>query len=317
MGMTYRIEPGGEFTKEIRRVVTEEAQAAVDVLRSTGSDDREVAVHEARKHCKKARAALRLAAPLFDDDELRACTRPIRDAGRALAPERDVAVVLSTLTSLREAHREQLRSEFVDQIQLELEQRRDAVNDGDGAADPAQVTRNIEEALMRLQTWRPVQLETTEALERGLVASYRKSARAYRRVEQVASVPEAWHRWRQAVKDVWYDSRLLRRAWPPVMRGVAKGLDRSAESLGEAQNLSLLIATIEGGRGTAWNPYGADLIIDLAERRRDALWSVGLSDGARIHAEKPVRFARRVARYWDRAVAEAKPEKPPSESPAA
>ena len=51
--MSYRLEDG------IRRIVAEELDDAIAGLRA--GDDRDTAIHEARKSLKKARSALRLA----------------------------------------------------------------------------------------------------------------------------------------------------------------------------------------------------------------------------------------------------------------
>ena len=218
--MRYRIDPSADFALEIRRIAAEQ-MAAVDEIRSVDAAERESAVHAARRHCKKARAALRLAAPLFDEDQLKACTTPIRDAGRALSHERNAAVLVRALNVLRETYRDRTESEFVDQIQTELETSRNNAIERGARADPAQVARNVDAALEQLGRWQPGIADPSEIIEGSLTRAYRNCIRAFRLTNPAADEADAWHRSRQAVKDLWYQTRLLTPGWPPVMRGLA------------------------------------------------------------------------------------------------
>ena len=294
----YRIDPAHNVSAELRRIVIEQGSAAIEAVRSIDGDRNESEVHRARRCCKKARAALRLAAPLVGQAELKATLAGVRDASRALTTHRDAAVLVRTIVGLREASPDETSSEFVDQIQLEVEGRRDDM--AASATDAEGVAGLIQLSLRRVRAWEGVGLSDVQIIERGLKRSSERSALAFRSVGagNEFTQPEVWHEWRKALKDVWYHSRLLEAAWPPVMEGLSQGLGRAAEDLGSAQDLSLLIERLRAGRGTEWNPHGADVLVRLAEHRRAVLWRDARSVGARLHAEAPARFAARIARAW-------------------
>ena len=70
---------------------------------------RELQVHRARKALKRARAALRLLREGLDAAAFRAENAALRDAGRSLAPLRDVKAVLGALDELRARYPEEMR----------------------------------------------------------------------------------------------------------------------------------------------------------------------------------------------------------------
>ncbi|MBA2529631.1 MAG: hypothetical protein H0V19_06650, partial [Euzebyales bacterium] len=59
--MAFRLRAREAPAAGMRRIVTEQLDAAVRSLRGASPGDRHAAVYEARKACKRARAALRLA----------------------------------------------------------------------------------------------------------------------------------------------------------------------------------------------------------------------------------------------------------------
>jgi len=80
----------------LRRIAGEELAEAAALLRAPPEGDADVAVHEARKATKKARATLRLGRQVLPRKQRRALDRGLRDAARGLAPARDAAVRLRT-----------------------------------------------------------------------------------------------------------------------------------------------------------------------------------------------------------------------------
>ena len=58
--MAYRLKKREGIATGVRRIVHAELARAIDELEANRSDDAGTAVHEARKHLKKTRAALRL-----------------------------------------------------------------------------------------------------------------------------------------------------------------------------------------------------------------------------------------------------------------
>ena len=108
------------------------------------------------------------------------------------------------------------------------------------------------------------------------------------------------HDWRKRVKDLWYHQpRLLRDLWSPVLsrRRPPRTKKRLSEDLGDDHDLAMLAArvTATGGAGSAEG--GDDDVLELVAHRRHDLQEGARRLGARLYAEKPAAFRRRLARY--------------------
>jgi CHAD domain-containing protein len=129
----------------------------------------------------------------------------------------------------------------------------------------------------------------------GLEREYRRGRSALRAVRGDPSA-EAVHEWRKRVKDLWYHLRLLQSAWAATMTAAADEAHALSDLLGDHHDLSVLI---DDAREQAPGDPGLADLGELAERRQAELLAEALPVGERLYAEKPVRFGRRMARYWE------------------
>jgi CHAD domain-containing protein len=132
--------------------------------------------------------------------------------------------------------------------------------------------------------------DLTEAVGPGLVRAYRRGRKRGREAQDDPST-ERLHEWRKRVKDHWYHLRLIRDAWPETLAAQADEAHRLADLLGDDHDLAVLTAEIEDST----DPSGdrADLLAAI-EGRRSELQADAFELGARIYAEKPKAFGRRV-----------------------
>ena len=86
--MAYRLDPTLGTASELRRVLADQLGAAVEKLRVEGGPDAD-AIHDVRKHLKKARSALRLARGDLGRGVARHANAVLRDCGQELASQRD------------------------------------------------------------------------------------------------------------------------------------------------------------------------------------------------------------------------------------
>jgi hypothetical protein len=104
--MSYRLEPGEGVADGVRRIVAEELDSATDGLRKGAAgtpEDRDTAIHEARKSLKKTRSALRLVRADLKPKTRTKESAAMRDAGRRLSGARDAQVMLDTLAKVAKA----------------------------------------------------------------------------------------------------------------------------------------------------------------------------------------------------------------------
>src|SRR2546428_3900176 len=97
--MSYRLKKSETPAEGLKRIFRQEIEAALDLCRHPVAE-RGVTVHEVRKHLKKLRAAIRLAAVEVGQHRHRREDRRLREIGRLVSDLRDAQVRLQTLGQL-------------------------------------------------------------------------------------------------------------------------------------------------------------------------------------------------------------------------
>jgi hypothetical protein len=101
----------------------------------------------------------------------------------------------------------------------------------------------------------------------------------------------AVHRWRKALKTLWYQLRLAK----PLTKGVDALVDdmrRLEKDLGDEHNLVILAATLRACRALRTMRAQIRQIDRLAARMRQPLRRRAFALGRRLHRRKPREFAR-------------------------
>ena len=285
----YRLREGRPLPDELRRAARGRIDNALDELRGRSDSTPEEAVHEARKDMKKLRALLRMARGELGEDMYARENACFRDAARELAGTRDADVMLETLDGLN------LPSELGGELRQAIRAEREgAAPDGRGAAARSAAAM-LKEARKRVDDW-PLERDSFDALADGLERTYRRGRRALRAAQGEPSA-EALHDWRKRVKDLWYHQTLLRELWPPVMRAVGDDAHELSDRLGDDHDIVVLAAWVRGHLET--DPEFSEVVI----RRRGELQDEAFALGARLYAEKPSAYRRRLERLWTAAEA--------------
>jgi CHAD domain-containing protein len=286
----YRLEEGEPLSKVLAGIARGRIDHALDELRGQTDSTPEEAVHGARKDMKKLRALLRLVRGELGEQRFARENACFRDAARELAGARDADVMVETLGSL----------ELPAGLGWELRKVIQASRERDGAgADREAATRDaiaiLKEARKRVGDW-PLEDDSFEALAGGLRRTYRRGRRDFKAARAEPSV-EALHEWRKRVKDLWYHQTLLRRLWPPVMTAVGDEAHELSDRLGDDHDLAVL---------ADWFKEHTEPDPDLQaaiDRRRAELQRDAFALGARLYADKPSAYVRRLERLWDAAQA--------------
>jgi CHAD domain-containing protein len=283
----YRLKPKESLPEGIPRVARGRIDHAVDELRGKTDSSAEEAVHEARKALKKLRALLRLARGELGESSFARENTCFRDAGRELAAARDSDVMLDTLKAL------DIPAELGWDLRKEIQAHRDGNGDGGRRAAAAGVVAMLREARGRVDDW-PLERDSFAALRDGLERTYRRGRRDFKAVRANPSA-EGLHEWRKRVKELWYHHTLLRPLWPPVMQAVGDEAHELADRLGDDHDLVVL---------AGWMRENADAnpeFFEAVDRRRAELQADAMALGARLYADKPSNYVRRLRRLWEAA----------------
>jgi CHAD domain-containing protein len=280
----YRLKPKEPLPEGIARIARGRIDHAIDELRGGSDSTREEAVHEARKDLKKLRALLRMTRGELGESTFLRENTCFRDAGRELAAARDSDVMLDTLKAL----------ELADGLGWELRKtlQADRARDVDGGrqAAAAGVVAILREARGRVDDW-PLERDSFAALEDGLERTYRRGRRDFRAARANPS-DEALHEWRKRVKELWYHHTVLRAIWPPVMQAVGDQAHELADRLGDDHDLAMLADWVR-------EHTGADAeFFEAVNGRRAELQAEAMTLGARLYADKPSGYVRRLRRIW-------------------
>lgn len=303
--MGYKVERAEGMADAIRRIVVEQVSNAIDQLEGRGEQDRDDAVHDARKSLKKARSALRLARHDIGDEARAEENAALRDAGRRLSGARDAQVLLETLEKVAADDRLPAPREGVAALRSALEERRAEVvaevHDDEGAA--ADVVRELEGVRGRAPEW-PLDEQGFRCVERGLRRILDKGRDARDAALAHDADDEAWHEWRKRVKDLWYSLRVLEPVAPRMLGGMVAEADELSDVLGDHNDLAVLVGAIDE-HADVLEPAHAEQLTAAVRRRADELRLRSVPLGMRLYAESPKAFARRLDVYWQARAAQA------------
>ncbi len=293
--MGYCVNRGEPVAESIRRIALEQLDKAV---RSLAEPDkgRHKGVHEARKACKKLRAVLRLARGALGNGTFRRENLFIRDAQRELSAVRDTAAIIEALDKLTGHFAGQLDEKAFARLRAILVERCRAIEAAqmDKADMPLQVARRLEEARGRFAGWR-VAGKGLDALRPGLLRVYSDGCRLYAGLD-AGSDAHAWHEWRKQVKYLWYHTRILCPLWPGPLDALSDELERLSDLLGHDHDLVVLC---DMAASADLDETASGALSALVDRRCQELRREAAPLGARLYAERPKLFLRRVQTYWD------------------
>lgn len=289
--MAYKLEPTEDVRDEIVRCAREQLERAAEALTEGIREDRETAVHSARKAVKKDRSLLRLAHGTMPRAQRREDDAALRAAGRMLSETRDADVLTKTVDRLAERFAGQLpKSEFnVLRDQLASQSRtRTQPTQAIEAAEQLRAVRS------RCEGWKLTR-DGWQAIDDGLLRSYRRGRKALARARTSRSSPDL-HAWRKRVKDLSYQERLLAPTCGPTVGGHADDAHRLAELLGDDHDLGMLRETL--ARESIDARVDVDVLGGLIDHRRAELQAEAFWIGNRVYAERPKQFRRRIRRCW-------------------
>jgi CHAD domain-containing protein len=263
-------------------------------------EDEATRIHDVRKTLKGAAGLARLFVDLVGapaEATLAAINAARRKVGRA----RDLDILPGVIASLDPPA--DARDALIAAIAREREAERRAHHDLDVAGLSAEL-RALADAV---EAW-DVDAAAAQALAAALRQSYR-SARRRGEAALASGVARELHGFRVRVVDLAYQLATLEPAWPAMMRATTRELQRLRAALGDHNDLTVLaefaLTRVE------LTPEQKALGAALIARKRRPLERRAAQLYARLFAERPSAFERRIAAYLEHPR-----RKPPARRPA-
>jgi CHAD domain-containing protein len=297
--MAFELDENEDAATNIRRIVRERVDIALDCLAGAHGRGEGERVHTARKRFKEIRAALRLIRGAVDARFFRTENRTYRDAARPLSEVRDAQALVEALDALVKHFRDELEERAFQQVRKLLVERRRAIRHAVIVERGAlrDVQRTLRAARRRIDGWPLRGLEFGDFVE-GIAKTYRTARRAMAVANDVET-DECLHEWRKQGKYLRHQAEILRSIWPPAMDIVAEQSHELADVLGDDHDLVVMehVVTVEE-RGSV-DTRERKALVGLIHERRSTFRKQSKELGRKLFAEKPKAFRRRVGIYLD------------------
>lgn len=291
--MAFRLKPGAALPREVRRLFDRQIAAAIACLAAPAPSPGRDALHQARRHVKKARAVLRLVRGALGDRYVTA-NNGLRVASRMLAEVADAGAVVATLDHLRQRADLHLPPASADEVRRELLARANWVR------REAEFSRLRDRAIHLLEVERARQ-SAFKLESRGraaVVPELRTAHRAARRARKAAfhsPSAERFHAWRRRAKAEWYLLRLVRDVCGRRLVDEQNQLEALDGCLGELHNVNLLLVAVRHHSPVSRRET-ARVVRALRACRRHLESKARLLSG--VYDERPTAFAQRVKALW-------------------
>jgi CHAD domain-containing protein len=291
----YRLKTDEGAVAGVRRIAAGRAENALERLRGIDEGELASAIHGARKDLKKLRGVLRLVRDELGKKAFKAEKQRYRHAARLLSGSRDAEVKLETLLAL--CHRfADLPGGTASRWEGMLETERDELAAAMREESEGRIARaidTIEGGQEAIGRW-PLRTDSWALVGPGLAKSYRDGRRAMKRVVAAGPSGENVHAWRKRAKDLWYQLRIVRDAWPELLGETIDQAHELTDLLGDHHDLAVLVDDLRSRDDLG----DRDAFESAIEKRQQELLVAARGIGRRLYAEKPKAFKRRIKRYW-------------------
>jgi CHAD domain-containing protein len=289
--MGFRLKLREPLPEGLKRVFREQIESAL-YLCENPAKQRGVTVHEVRKHLKKLRAAMRLAAGTVGKNCHAGEDRCVRKIGRLVSDLRDAQVRLQTFVELRDQATKRSEQQLFPRTEELLLLERESFSAA-FAGWQAQAIPQLERVKTRLMKWQ-LQGLTWKQICGGVANIYKRGQRGL--AKTIADpVPENFHAWRKRVKDIWYQLRILQPLNRVVLTEMAHDAEVLGELLGREHDLDFLLARLEKESGDVTLADELAQLQKLIGRRCRRLRRDALELGRRFYAEPAKAFAKRIS----------------------
>jgi CHAD domain-containing protein len=292
--------PAGEALRAAARDILATARAAI-AGRRRGPE----AVHDLRRALKRWRALLRLIEPTVGG-EARQLRGEARDLAGSLSGARDAQAALDALADL-ERHGLALPARAHARLRSRLESLRQAAPLDAGTR--ARLAAALDRADAQVARW-PLEGITFEEMADRLTRHYRRARRLVP-ADWAAAEPQRLHELRKRVVTHRHQMDLVEALWPRFVKMWTGEAQRLRDRLGKHQDALVLADLTQPHRPLArWRSQLAEPIA----RRRRANAARAAHIAARLLADKPAAFRRRLAAMGESGAA---PVTPDGRAPAA
>jgi CHAD domain-containing protein len=275
--------------KDLRKTLVREFNAAVIKAKEAASSVDQgatIAVHEARKALRRARAVLSMVSGALPKGERRAVRTALQEARRSLSTARDHAVAPETLAS----------------VAMSDEDRATAKRVLDNAAEALPPTQELKQLLAEAATRAAAQAEALEAalpqelawevVVEGITDVYADARKARRK----GKTSKAWfHTWRRRSKELVYQLELVAEHAGQRLGAIHDEIEGITNTQSPAVDLIMLREFVNTyAQGIA--PEAVEHLRDSIEAQLEDLMKAARDAGRDAYSQRSKRFGKRLVK---------------------
>jgi len=294
--MSYRLKSHEAPPEGLKRIFRQEIRAALKLCRHP-AEERGVTVHEVRKHLKKLRAAVRLAEAEVGKKRHAREDRNLRQIGRLVSDLRDAHVRLQSFNQLRDGVIKRTGQNPFSRIEELLSMERENFSAA-FAGWQKQAIPKLEEVDNRLSKW-PMEEITWKQICAAVAKTYKSGQRRLAKAIKCPE-PENFHRWRQRMKDLWYQLRILQPLNRLVLEEIAGDARTLGHLLGRSHDFVFLLTRLNNERSDKALREEVTQLEKLILKRSAKLNFDALELGRRFYAESVKAFAKRISIFVEK-----------------
>ena len=296
--MNASIDIQGNLQDEIKKLI--DNYLTIIELNSNFNDPNvEDAVHNIRKTLKKIRAVLRLISDEIGYSSYLRENNFYRDIGRQLSEFRDLDVYLSVALDLEQRFIMELNySCFTDLISKIKHDKAACLNQlikPEGF--PAELSQKLAIARINLEKVK-ITDDSFNFVMRGLNRSYKKGRKALHMCMDDTG-PEKAHQLRKALKNIWYQIRIIRPVYPIFFKAYAKSLRSITRVLGKLNDYAEFKNYLNISSARGLNRSNRHIISVMLDNLQNEKMVIALPKVKLVLVEKPSEFIKRIYRYWE------------------
>jgi CHAD domain-containing protein len=290
--MSYELRTTETFGHGVRRICGREIARAIKWSQRPRNGDQSP-VHQARKHLKKSRAALRLLSPVVRQEKFAVAERKLRKAAKVLSELRDAEVRFQTVRQLIETFHLQKDNALLETetfLGFELENFLAASGEWQ-----SQVQQRLSRLHSRIGRWNTEELDCMQVR---CVAqqTYRRGGQFLRKaVDRPTS--ESFHDFRKAAKELMYQLCLLTPLHPPFFQPLVDQLKIISEYLGNAHDLAFLGERLRRLESSEEGSSTESSFFELIELREKELQLRAAILAEKFYAEPAKDFGRHISEH--------------------
>jgi CHAD domain-containing protein len=295
--MAYHFKPSETVTDAVKRIISEEIDSAAEQLKKTGNQ-RDEAVHEARKSLKKIRGMLRLIQPEIGRGFYKRENGLFRDVGRKLSEIRDAGAIIEVFDDLAARYQKELTPAAPAVVRRALKKVK-AETEKELKIDEvvSETIHALGEARERLAGLH-IKSDGWDTIGSGFRKYYRLGRAAMEQAGE-EKTPEAYHEWRKRAKDHWYHVRLLEKSWDEKAGTYEGSLKDLETALGDDHNLVVLRQRLKKEPDLYGGHDAVQLWLGVIDRRAEELRGESARIGNGVYCLKPRKRESEFARLWE------------------